>query len=525
MGPQSQGTAAEDADEFYKRTVLWKKWREETNVRMSRDRAAAEAAGCTFTPALNATSQKMVAEGLRYPVKDILAVAAQSTPAPSAGAARRARSAPRGASGAPSPLLHSLRASREPTGEPRSPLYYDTITVRNDPAIVAPSGSSLLAGVMPGGGGSGAGGSAAGSDAATAATSAQLRACNRLYSLAQQQTVRRDELRKLGDALAKEVTRWSAPRGRASRDVAPRLYDHLSREPVSPSKIREAALAAELAECTFFPKTNVRSKTPPPGSARGGGGSSDRSPSAGPSAAPSIASPRSYRAPSSVAAGSDVSQARDTYRRVPSAAPSTPRGAAAAGGGGAAGRRTPTPPPAARANHDLDFNEFLERQARFLSSKAQHVDALAEAAATRPTTHLAPGTERILKRAKSAGRGRDQDGGAAAAAAAGAPEWVGGRPGALSAPRQRRGAPEESSFRPQITRMAQRMAPRDAHQMSEGERCVSLKFCAAAPASPLPPARLPAPPTACRPPRALPPPCRTRPCSASCLVPPPAAAL
>lgn len=132
MGPHDQ-----EMDEFYKRTVLWKKWREETNVRMSKDRARKEAAKCTFQPKLNETSKKIVQDGPRYPVKDLVSLAAQSTPAPPSTSGLRSKSAPRMRTVSSTPgFTRSGRTDSVRDGNAShdgySTPYYATYTISND---------------------------------------------------------------------------------------------------------------------------------------------------------------------------------------------------------------------------------------------------------------------------------------------------------------------------------------------------------------------------------------------------------
>lgn len=186
--------------------VLWKKWREETNLRLSRDRQREESQECTFRPQLNETSKKIVQDGPRYPLKDLAAMAAQATPAAAAAATtgnRRSKSAPRGRS--PSPLPRSARGSSHDGEGPayQTPMYA-TYTIRNDPAIASARGAAAGAGAGMGmavNGGDVDGVSGVDSEA-LAAASAQMRACARLYSLGLQHLGRREELQRLRDQLA-----------------------------------------------------------------------------------------------------------------------------------------------------------------------------------------------------------------------------------------------------------------------------------------------------------------------------------
>lgn len=120
--------------------------------------------------------------------------------------------------------------------------------------------------------------------------------------------------------------------------------------------------AAEMEECTFFPQTNPRSKTP-----------------------------GRFRA----------SSAADPFRASSEAGASSRHYAGSAHSGRS---RTPQPP---RVNDDLNFNEFLDRQQRFLMAKAVNVEIAAEAAAGDRRPAMAPGTARILQ-AQAAAAARSQ---------------------------------------------------------------------------------------------------------------------
>ncbi|KAG2501146.1 hypothetical protein HYH03_000962 [Edaphochlamys debaryana] len=497
--------------QLYERTSQWRKRCEERHAKARHDREAASLEGCTFSPQISTGSQLMMQGHPTSEVYQTLSKWATPTKHDGGGSDRAGNaSPPRGApssaarsTGRPVPVGRgsgggaASTATTTPAGKGPRP---DVTSADGSSASPTPS-KPLVNGVVVG---------------------------SRLYNKAMEMRLRQEE-RVLRTLIEEEHQRRFTA---LVQDVTPRLYD-----PPEPSSRH---LPSGMEECTFRPRTrywaksarsrddgdaalsqrfdddasasvaSVPSRRTPgragrtPGRSAAAGSAAGRTPghrdcTQGPrhGADSSVsASVRSSFAGFASSSGRPKSAPHmrpgDHHHHHPgqghgrsgghsSSSPPRDRDARSAADEGSsrrAGARTPTHSAHATISiaPDLDWNEFLARQGRFLADRAHKIAQMEQAEPLMP--HISPGTKRLLREkelrqslAREAVAAGEEGGQGLQAEPSG--RTGASSPGRSALDRRARTVMEmyrECTFQPQITRKAAAMPSRSVEELADGGR-------------------------------------------------------
>ncbi|KAG2501147.1 hypothetical protein HYH03_000962 [Edaphochlamys debaryana] len=414
--------------QLYERTSQWRKRCEERHAKARHDREAASLEGCTFSPQISTGSQLMMQGHPTSEVYQTLSKWATPTKHDGGGSDRAGNaSPPRGApssaarsTGRPVPVGRgsgggaASTATTTPAGKGPRP---DVTSADGSSASPTPS-KPLVNGVVVG---------------------------SRLYNKAMEMRLRQEE-RVLRTLIEEEHQRRFTA---LVQDVTPRLYD-----PPEPSSRH---LPSGMEECTFRPRSFA-----------GFASSSGR-----PKSAPHMRPGDHHHHHPGQGHGRSGGHSSSSPPRDRDA-----RSAADEGSSRRAGARTPTHSAHATISiaPDLDWNEFLARQGRFLADRAHKIAQMEQAEPLMP--HISPGTKRLLREkelrqslAREAVAAGEEGGQGLQAEPSG--RTGASSPGRSALDRRARTVMEmyrECTFQPQITRKAAAMPSRSVEELADGGR-------------------------------------------------------